>query len=78
MEQQGPRFHHSLQELIEDDMELFRQMSQTYSFFVDATVTIASQLNGKEMSYFAFLSFNRFLKIEPVPYIEMLTLLSIL
>ena len=54
----------------EKDIELFRQMSQKYSFFVDATGTIASKLNGKEIFYFAFLSFNRFLKIEPVLHLE--------
>ena len=57
----------------EKDIEIFRQMSQKHSFFVDATGTIASKLNGKEIFYFAFLSFNRLLRVEPVPHIEILT-----
>ena len=40
---------------------------------VDATGTIASKLNEKEIFYFAFLSFNRSLNVEPVPHIELLT-----
>ena len=48
-------------------------MYQKYLFFVDATGTIASKLNGKEIFYFAFLSFSRFLKIEPVPDTDILT-----
>ena len=40
---------------------------------VDATGTIASKLNEKEIFYFAFLSFNRSLNVEPIPHIELLT-----
>ena len=57
----------------EKDIEMFRQMSQKHSFFVDGTGTIATKLNGKEIFYFAFLSFNRLLRVEPVPHLEILT-----
>ena len=51
----------------EKDIELFHEMSKHHSLVVDATGTIASKLN------FAFISFDRSLKTEPVPHIEILT-----
>ena len=57
----------------EKDIELFHQMRIKHSLRVDATGTIASKLNEKEIFYFAFLSFSRSLNVEPVPHIELLT-----
>ena len=57
----------------EKDIGLFHQMTKKHSLLVDATGTIASKLNEKEIFDFAFLSFNRSLDVEPVPHIELLT-----
>ena len=57
----------------EKDIELFHQMTKKHSLLVVATGTIASKLNEKGIFYFAFLSFNRSLNVEPVPHIELLT-----
>ena len=57
----------------EKDIELFHEMAKQHSFLVDATGTIALKLNNKEIFYFAFISFDRTLKVEPVPHIEILT-----
>ena len=48
-------------------------MTKQHSLLVDATGTIALELNDKEIFYFAFISFDRSLKVEPVPHIEILT-----
>ena len=42
----------------EKDIELFRQMYQKYSFFVDATGTIAPKLNGIRDIIFCFSLFQ--------------------
>ena len=57
----------------EKDIELFHRMIKKHSLLIDATGTIATKLNGKEIFYFAFISFDRSLKVEPVPHIELLT-----
>ena len=57
----------------EKDIELFHEMTKQHSLLVDATGTIALKLNGKEILYFAFISFDRSLKVEPVPHIEILS-----
>ena len=57
----------------EKDIELFHEMTKQHSLLVDATGTIALKVNDKEIFYFAFISFDRSLKVEPVPHIEILT-----
>ena len=51
-------------------------MSDTKSVVVDATGSIVSKLGDKEIFYFAFISYDRSLKTEPVPHIELFTDLS--
>ena len=60
----------------EKDIELYHTMSGTQSLVVDATGSISSKLSGKEIFYFAFLSYDRSVKTEPVAHIELLTDLS--
>ena len=48
-------------------------MTKKHSLLVDATGSIVKELNGKEIFYFAFISFDRSLKMEPVPHMEVLT-----
>ena len=48
-------------------------MSQQHCLVVDATGSVAVKINDKEVFYFAFLSFDRSLKTEPVPHVEILT-----
>ena len=48
-------------------------MSSQHSLVVDATGSVAIKISEKEIFYFAFLSFDRSLKTEPVPHIEILT-----
>ena len=43
----------------EKDIELFHEMAKHHCLLVDATGTIAQKLNGKEIFYFAFLSFDK-------------------
>ena len=57
----------------EQDVHLYHEMSQQHSLVVDATGSMVVKLNGKEVFYFAFLSFDRSLKTEPVAHIEILT-----
>ena len=48
-------------------------MIKKHYLLVDATGSIATTLNGKEIFCFAFISFDRSLKVEQVPHIEVLT-----
>ena len=57
----------------ENDIELYHEMSKKHSLLVDATGTVTFKLNDKEVLYFAFISFDRFIKTEPVPHLEILT-----
>ena len=57
----------------EKDLELFHEMSKNHCLFVDATGTITLKLNDKEILYFSFVSYDRSLKTEPVPHLEILT-----
>ena len=57
----------------EKDIELFDEMSKNHCLLVDATGTITLKLNDKEILYFSFISFDRSLKTEPVPHLEILT-----
>ena len=57
----------------EKDIELLHEMTKQHSLLVDVTGTIALKLNDKDIFYFAFISFDRSLKVEPVPHIEILT-----
>ena len=60
----------------QSDVELFHKMSAEHSLVVDATGSIASKLSEKEFFYFAFLSYDKSVKTEPVAHIEILTDLS--
>ena len=60
----------------QSDVEFFHKMSDEYSLVVDATGSIAHKLGEKEIFYFAFLSYDRSVKTEPVAHIEVLTDLS--
>ena len=60
----------------EKDIELFHQMASKHSLVVDATGGVVTKLSAKEIFYFAFLSFDKVVKTEPVPHIEILTDLS--
>ena len=60
----------------EKDIELYQPMSDTKSVVVDATGSIVSKLGDKEIYYFAFISYNRSLKTEPIPRIELFADLS--
>ena len=57
----------------ERDIELYHEMSKRCSPLVDATGTVTYKLNGKEIFYFTFLSYDRCVKTEPVPHLEILT-----
>lgn len=60
----------------EKDIELFHEMSNSHSLLVDATGAITLKKDRKEIFYFAFVSYDRSVKTEPVPHIELLTELS--
>ena len=60
----------------EKDIELFHQMSSKHGLVVDATGQIVTKISSKEIFYFAFVSFDKEVKTEPVPHIELLTDLS--
>ena len=51
-------------------------MSNCHSLLRDATGPIATNINDKECFYFAFISYDRSVKTEPVSHIELLTNLS--
>ena len=53
--------------------ELFYEMSKKHCLLVDATGTITLKLNDNKILYFSFVSFDRSLKTEPVPHLEILT-----
>ena len=54
----------------EKDLELFHQMAKSHSLFVDATASVCTKINNKEVYYFSFLSYDKSVKIEPVPQID--------
>ena len=58
---------------LESDIDLYHEMSKEHSLLVDATETVIFKLNEKEFFYFAFISFDRSIKTEPVPHLEILT-----
>ena len=57
----------------EKDIELFHEMVRSYSLLVDATGSVCNKVNGKEIFYFSFISYDRSIKTEPVPHLEILT-----
>ena len=57
----------------EKDIEHYHRMVNSHSVLVDATGTISLKINDKEIYYFSFLFFDRSLKTEPVPFLEILT-----
>ena len=48
-------------------------MNRQHWSVVDATGSVAIKINGKELLYFAVLSFDGSLQTEPVVHIEILT-----
>ena len=50
--------------------------TSSHSLLVDATGSIATKLTDKEIFYFAFISYDRFIQTESVPNLELLTDLS--
>ena len=60
----------------EQDIELYHRMSNSHSLLVDATGSIVTKKDGKEVFYFAYISYDRSVKTEPVAHIELLTELS--
>ena len=57
----------------EKDIEHYHRMVNSHSVVVDATGTISLKINDKEIFYFSFLFFDRSVKTEPVPFLEILT-----
>ena len=57
----------------EKDIEHYHRMVNSHSVLVDATGTISLKINDKEIFYFSFLFFDRSVKTEPVPFLEILT-----
>ena len=51
-------------------------MASKHSLVVDATGGVVTKLSGKEIFYFAFISFDKVVETEPVPHIEIFTDLS--
>ena len=60
----------------EGDIELYHRLSSNYSLIVDATGSISTKIGEKEIFYFAFLSYDRSVRTEPVPHLEIPTELS--
>lgn len=60
----------------EQDIELYHRMSNSHSLLVDATGSIVPKKDGKEVFYFAYISYDRSVKTEPVAHIELFTELS--
>ena len=57
----------------EQDIVFFHEMAKSHSLLVDATGSISTKLHGKEILYFSFLCYDRSVKTEPVPHLEILT-----
>ena len=53
------------------DIQFFHEMVRSHSMVVDAPGSVSIKV--KEILYFSFLFYNRFLQIEPVPHLEILT-----
>lgn len=51
-------------------------MSSSHAFIVDATGSLVFKNKDKEIFYFAFISYDRLIKTEPVAHIELLSDLS--
>ena len=60
----------------EQDIEFYHRMSNSHSLLVDATGSIVTKKDGKEVFYFSYISYDRSVKTEPVAHIELLTELS--
>ena len=57
----------------EKDTEHYHRMVNSHSVLMDATGTISLKINDKEIFYFSFLFFDRSVKTELVPFLEILT-----
>ena len=55
------------------DIEFYHKMSKSHSMLVDATGSVSLKVNNKEILYFSFLFYDRAVKTEPVPHLEILT-----
>ena len=54
-------------------VELFYELGSVHSFVAEATSNIAITLCGKRIFYFDFVIYNRTVKTDPVPILEVLT-----
>ena len=57
----------------QQDIDLFHELESVHSLVADATSNIAVKLCEKRIFYFAFVIYNRTVKTEPVPILEVLT-----
>ena len=57
----------------EQDIEFFHEMAKKHSMLVDATGSVTTKIHGKEILYFSFLFYNKNVRTEPVPHLEILT-----
>ena len=54
-------------------MDLYHEQVKHYPLIVDATCGVASRVNESRVYYYAFIFYNRNVKTEPVPFLEILT-----
>ena len=59
--------------LTEVDVEYFHQNAKDVVSMLDATGSIASNVNGKMVLYYTLLSTNTIKKLEPLPLLDILT-----
>ena len=57
----------------EKDVEFYHQMVQRFPLLVDATCGIVSKVNTARVFYYSFIFYDREIKTEPVPFLEILT-----
>ena len=57
----------------QQDIELFYELGSVHSLVADATTNVAVKLCEKRIFYFAFVIYNKTIKTEPVPILEVLT-----
>ena len=57
---------------MQQDIELFHKLGSVHLLIAEATSDIAGKLCEKRIFYFAFVIYNRTVKLEPVPILEVL------
>ena len=57
----------------ESDIEFFHEMCKSHSMLIDATGSITFKIHEKEVLFFSFPFYDRSIKTEPVPHLEILT-----